>query len=669
MNIAALPSKFHNLDRLKTAVSVPPCLCLGQRELAILFYNFGATSIAAGRILDRIQLTSGAFLADDLAEVRTVIEGLAPADDAESRLADLLRLCFAQDDLAGAFAVRSANTIEDNSARSFAGLYDTFLDIRGHADMLEAIRAVWLSAYSRAVITERIHAGMLDDSNPMNVIIQRMVPAANAGVAFSRHPVTGDDMILVEIVNGRGDQLVSGQEPGRCYTKDRSRPQIRPEPVNTGDAIILEAILAMLMRVERHLGPVDIEWAWDGQTAWLLQARPITSIDRMELSSDPVLVSADLYGRDGDVLEQMRPLPDFISYFRDKRLRIAEFARRHRLGTATALVLKLNRRGIDLPAFATGIIDAFGSDEVILDFSTSFRQIVLPRARLADELRMLMSDPQRLHTIVVRDFIRGDAGLITHAADLRDACPAVVGEWSTDGLLAINRGTAATRVFRLTATADEDDGLPPATARQIYDATLAAHREIGPVQIEWVMYGTNVYPLDFSVLSDRSMFAGSEDATVISRGYAFAPTLVLEDDRDLEILSIAPSVSLTDIPDASEMGPALASLLARIGSYPAAPIVVTRRPLAALAPLLPLVSGFVFERAAVLSHLSILIREKGIPAAQAPEIYAYAREKAALLIDIGDAVVISAPDEDTANSAPVAGTPSETDGEKHVLAR
>ena len=499
----------------------------------------------------------------------------------------------------------------------------------------------------------------------MNVIIQRMVPATHAGVAFSRNPVTGEDTILVEIVKGRGDSLVSGQKAGDRYTIDRSRPDGSMVVYPADHKIILDAVLPLLRRVEQQLGPVDIEWAWDGQTVWLLQARPITSINRIEASSEPMLVIVDLYGQDGAVLEQMRPLPDFISYFRDKRMRIAEFARRHQLGVATALVLKLNRGGIELSAFLSEVVGAFGSDEVILDFSASFRQIILPRDGLADELRMLMSDPKRLHTIVVRDFIRGDVGIITHVSETQDA---VVGEWSSDGLLAINRGTAETRVFCLAGPDDDDDDLPQAAVGQLYGATLAAHREIGPVQIEWVMSGSCVYPLDFSVLSAQSMFAGSVEGTVISSGYAFAPTLVLDDDRDLEILSIAPSVSLTDIPDASEMGPVLARLLARIGSYPVAPIVVCRRPLAALAPLLPLVSGFVFERAAVLSHLSILIREKGLPAAQAPELYAYAREKKTLLIDIGDSIVISSPGEGATDLGHVPFNSSETDGDEHAYA-
>ena len=308
---------------------------------------------------------------------------------------------------------------------------------------------------------------------------------------------------------------------------------------------------------------------------------------------------------DTHALEQMRPLPDFISYFREKRTRIADFARRHNLGSATALVLRLNGKALELPAFRTDVLDAFSSEEIILDFSSSFRQIILPREKLVCELEMLLSDRTRLHTIVVRDFIRGDAGIITHLARTEDAPVTVVGEWSADGLLAINRGTAATRVIRLAGLVDEDAGLPGAMTRQLYQATIAAHEEIGPVQIEWVKDGSTIYPLDFSALSEKSMFAEPGDGTVISRGYAFAPTLVLDDDRDLELLSIAPSVSLTDIPEASEMGPLFDRLLARIGSYPTAPIVVSNRPLAALAPLLPLVSGFIFERAAVLSHLSI----------------------------------------------------------------
>jgi rifampicin phosphotransferase len=649
MYIADLPSKFHNLVLLENDVSVPACLCLGTAELSCLYDNFIEIVDAAGRVLDRINRTSATFLGEDLAEIQDIIGALSPSQTAEPKLLDLFRPCFGTDCMDEAFAVRSANTIEDRSSKSFAGLYDTFLDMRGSSELLRAIRAVWMSAYSRAVITERIHAGLLNDSNPMSVIIQRMVPAAYAGVAFSRHPVTGDDTILVEIVDGRGDSLVSGRNAGDHYAIGRRDPDAAATARDSQHQPILEAVTSILLHVERRMGPVDIEWAWDGQTAWLLQARPITSLDRAESRDEPIFLVTDLYGDDTQALEQMRPLPDFISYFREKRTRIADFARRHNLGSATALVLRLNGKALELPAFRTDVLDAFSSEEIILDFSSSFRQIILPREKLVCELEMLLSDRTRLHTIVVRDFIRGDAGIITHLARTEDAPVTVVGEWSADGLLAINRGTAATRVIRLAGLVDEDAGLPWETTRQLYQATIAAHDEVGPVQIEWVKDGSTIYPLDFSALSEESMFAEPGDGTVISRGYAFAPTLVLDDDRDLELLSIAPSISLTNIPEASEMGPSFDRLLARIGSYRTAPIVVSNRPLAALAPLLPLVSGFIFERAAVLSHLSILIREKGIPAVQSPEIYAYARGKTSLLIDIGEDISISSPD-DTAGT-------------------
>ena len=297
MHITDLPSKFHNLVLLENDVSVPACVCLGTAELSrASIDNFIEIVDAAGRVLDRINRTSATFLGEDLAEIQDIIGALSPSQIAESKLLDLFRPCFGTDCMDEAFAVRSANTIEDRSSKSFAGLYDTFLDMRGCSELLRAIRAVWMSAYSRAVITERIHAGLLNDSNPMNVIIQRMVPAAYAGVAFSRHPVTGDECdFLVEIVDGRGDSLVSGRNAGDHYAIGRRHPDTAPTARNRNHQPILEAVTSILLHVERRMGPVDIEWAWDGQTAWLLQARPITSLDRAESRDKPIFLVTDLY--------------------------------------------------------------------------------------------------------------------------------------------------------------------------------------------------------------------------------------------------------------------------------------------------------------------------------------------------------------------------------------
>ena len=109
-----------------------------------------------------------------------------------------------------ALAVRSSGVDEDLDTASFAGLYTTVLHVRGRDELGAAIRAVWESASS-----ERVTAYLAADGSPscrMAVLVQPMVDARAAGVAFTADPVTGArGVAVVEAVTGVGEQLGSGE--------------------------------------------------------------------------------------------------------------------------------------------------------------------------------------------------------------------------------------------------------------------------------------------------------------------------------------------------------------------------------------------------------------------------------------------------------------------------
>lgn len=107
------------------------------------------------------------------------------------------------------FAVRSSGVGEDSVQNSFAGIFDTFLDIEKDS-ILPYIHKVRESANSER---SKKYSSQRDSKvKGMNVIIQQMVPAMYAGVVFSKNPIENDDRIgLLEIVKGSGEQLVSGK--------------------------------------------------------------------------------------------------------------------------------------------------------------------------------------------------------------------------------------------------------------------------------------------------------------------------------------------------------------------------------------------------------------------------------------------------------------------------
>src|SRR6266498_1301324 len=192
------------------------------------------------------------------------------------------RLALALRDLGGPVAVRSSGSAEDLPGASFAGQYETFLGVDGLDAVAEAVVRCATSAGSQRVAAYA--AGRVGDASPagsrMAVLIQAMVPAEAAGVAFTADPVTGDrDEVLVSAVRGIGERLVGGEAtPDEWRVRDaKARRVAGPEgAIDARDAARIGALAAA---VEAAFGqPEDVEWAIAKGELFLIQARPITAL-------------------------------------------------------------------------------------------------------------------------------------------------------------------------------------------------------------------------------------------------------------------------------------------------------------------------------------------------------------------------------------------------------
>jgi rifampicin phosphotransferase len=190
------------------------------------------------------------------------------------------------------FAVRSSGTAEDLVGASFAGQYETVLDV-GLDELPEAVRQVLDSAASARVAAYRqAHAkadatAALDPSeSKMAVLVQVMVAADAAGVAFSANPVTGDrDEVVLTAVRGLGERLVAGQATGDQWIVRDGQARCTRATEQAISADQARQIADLARRVEAHFGtPQDLEWAIASGAAgadgrlWLLQTRPMTAL-------------------------------------------------------------------------------------------------------------------------------------------------------------------------------------------------------------------------------------------------------------------------------------------------------------------------------------------------------------------------------------------------------
>jgi phosphoenolpyruvate synthase/pyruvate phosphate dikinase len=192
------------------------------------------------------------------------------------------------------FAVRSSASAEDLAGASFAGQYETVLDV-GLDELPDAVRQVLDSAASARVAAYRQAHPQAAPADPpgfgggMAVLVQVMVPADAAGVAFTANPLTGaQDEVVITAVRGLGERLVAGQATGEEWiVRDgrAGRTRATEQAISANQA---RQIATLARRVHAHLGsPQDLEWAittdpTDTSGAegglWLLQARPMTAL-------------------------------------------------------------------------------------------------------------------------------------------------------------------------------------------------------------------------------------------------------------------------------------------------------------------------------------------------------------------------------------------------------
>ncbi len=185
-----------------------------------------------------------------------------------------IRQLFTRVRAAGRLAVRSSATAEDMSEASFAGQYQSFLELDTIDEVLEAVRLVWASLWHPAPRSYRRFRGIDESDLAMAVVVMQLVEAHLAGVVFTRDPGGAEDSVRLEAVEGLAEKLVSGEVTPDAYVV----PRVGPRPGLATGQPILGAVVDMALEVERSFGtPQDVEWAYDGTTLYLVQARPITT--------------------------------------------------------------------------------------------------------------------------------------------------------------------------------------------------------------------------------------------------------------------------------------------------------------------------------------------------------------------------------------------------------
>lgn len=209
-------------------------------------------------------------------------------------------------------AARSSGQIEDLEGASFAGLYETYLNIQNMSELSRAIQkckeSLKANRVSQYIRDKKMNITSSELEESFFIFVQKMVDAKYAGVLFSTDPISGkEEELYIECCHGLGEKLVSGEvDPTKYkvnyFTKKIVEHMTGGEKVVLSQKYLVELVDYTLKSCEYFKMPQDIEWAIDGEDKlWILQSRPITSfVWRNDFGE---LTNADL--KDGGVSSQV----------------------------------------------------------------------------------------------------------------------------------------------------------------------------------------------------------------------------------------------------------------------------------------------------------------------------------------------------------------------------
>lgn len=298
------------------------------------------------------------------------------------------------------FAVRSSAQDEDGEHASYAGQLHTSLQLK-RADLSSAVRR---SAESISAPAVQAYAETMGQSpSPVvPVIIQRMLDPEVAGVAFTRHPVTGARQVVIEAVQGLGDQLVGGAlTPERWVLADGLII-----PGSSPNGHLTERQVRDIAGVSRHIEELfgraqDIEWAIDNGQLWILQGRPITY---GRTDPDPFL------GTHGSILLTGTPASSGAATGQVKIIRgLDDF---DRLGQGDVLVCRATSPAwTPLLARAAAVVTETGG--LLAHAAIVAREFGIPAVLGSEDAMTILQDDQRV-------VVDGTSGTVTADCEGRD---------------------------------------------------------------------------------------------------------------------------------------------------------------------------------------------------------------------------------------------------------
>jgi len=218
-------------------------------------------------------------------------------------------------------AVRSSATTEDLAEASFAGQQDSFVNIKGKSELLKHVKKCFASLFTARATYYRNKKGFKHEEASLAVVVQKMVDSDKSGVVFSKDPLYKNDNIIIEAVWGLGEGIVSGKITPDKYILSKDLEIIDKKIADKKIAITrdsggnkeivrlreeksthqvlkdyeIKKLAQIALELEEHYQkPQDIEFAVEREEIYIVQTRPITTIEKRIKHSEQKEIKGEL---------------------------------------------------------------------------------------------------------------------------------------------------------------------------------------------------------------------------------------------------------------------------------------------------------------------------------------------------------------------------------------
>lgn len=288
----------------RAGFAVPKALCIGAQ----MYDRFVETTGLRARILMEYERKSWDQVRwEEIWDTALRIQSLFIHAEWPSDIAATLRTRVSSEFAGVSVVVRSSAIGEDSARASFAGLHESFVNVRGISSILEHIKLVWASLWSDRAMLYRNEVGLDVNASRMAVIVQELVEGQKSGVMFGVSP-TDESAAVIEAVHGLNQGLVDGTIQPDRWMLTRATGTVTSHASATREKMVVrkargiaavplprrkqsqapleESEIHEVFRAARALeglfgSPQDVEWTYQGAQLHILQSRPITTASHL----------------------------------------------------------------------------------------------------------------------------------------------------------------------------------------------------------------------------------------------------------------------------------------------------------------------------------------------------------------------------------------------------